>query len=440
MIWVCIGMIVNVPLSFLLIMYPFRSYLRFKAGYCIAVCAVFSLLCVAVFYFFAINNLSFNLIQTFKLTLFFPCLPLVVYFLKIEKSKMMYFFLIIATLMAVVIKIGNHIIANYFEAPSYYNLAVVYITVHLITTPLMLIYINRLVIKTSLVVEAYSKRIWGIIWIIPALLLLTNLNASVRFESLVVVQTSFMAADFISLFGTVVASEVLYWALHIASETSVIREQARMVERQLDMQREQFERITKAAEANKNMRHDLRHHLAVLGQLAEDENAAKIKGYVDELTGHAIATAEKTYCKNYAVNAVAAHYLGQAENEGITVEASFKVPEDTGAVPATDINVILGNFLENALEACRRMERGDRFIRVRSRIDGDTLSIVVTNSFNGVLCEENGVYLSCKEQGERRVGLGLSSVKAICEKHRGLVEYETTTDVWKSSALVHMGE
>jgi len=33
---------------------------------------------------------------------------------------------------------------------------------------------------------------------------------------------------------------------------------------------------------------------------------------------------------------------------------------------------------------------------------------------------------------------GLSSVKAVCEKHRGLVQYEITADVWKSSALVHM--
>ena len=93
------------------------------------------------------------------------------------------------------------------------------------------------------------------------------------------------------------------------------------------------------------------------------------------------------------------------------------------------------------MEACRRMERGDKFIRVHSRINGDALSIVVTNSFDGKWFEgeKNGLYLSRKtEAGEPREGIGLSSVKAVSEKHEGLAQYEITTDVWKSSAIVHM--
>jgi len=350
----------------------------------------------------------------------------------------MYFIFVISIFMAAAIKTGNYIVMRFYEAPRYFDLAVVYIAVHLITFPLMLIYVNRFIKKTIPVVETYSKKVWGIIWVIPALFLLTNLAANIRFDPEAVVQVSFLIANFVSVFGTLVASEVLYRAIQIASETSAIREHARMTEKQLDMQREQYERIMQNERDEKAFRHDLRHHIAVIRQLAEDEKAVKTKGYVDDLAGQAIAAQEKTYCMNYAANAVAAHYLRIAEGEGIAVEAALKVPEDTGSVPAMDICVILGNFLENALEACRRMERGDRFIQVRSRIDGDTLSIVVTNSFNGIWREENGVYLSVKDSEEMREGTGLSSVKALCEKHRGLVHYEIAKDVWKSSALVHM--
>jgi hypothetical protein len=86
------------------------------------------------------------------------------------------------------------------------------------------------------------------------------------------------------------------------------------------------------------------------------------------------------------------------------------------------------------------MEHGGKYIRARSRIDGDTLSIVVTNSFDGSWCEENSVYVSSKkgEGAADREGVGLSSVSAVCAKYRGLVQFEITGDTWKSSALVHL--
>ena len=51
----------------------------------------------------------------------------------------------------------------------------------------------------------------------------------------------------------------------------------------------------------------------------------------------------------------------------------------------------------------------------------------------GELARENASKLQSYIQG-----VGLSSVKAICGKHRGLVQYEIAGDVWKSSALVRV--
>lgn len=213
-------------------------------------------------------------------------------------------------------------------------------------------------------------------------------------------------------------------------------------ESQLGLQREQYARMMQNAEKVKSMRHDLHHHLAVIKQFAETGNVAGLHGYIEEYASNLTHTQEKEYCGNYAVNAITAHYLGMAESEGVDVETYLDIPQDTGSVPAMDLCVVMGNFLENAVEACRRMEHGERFIRARARIAGDTLSVVVQNSFDGQWREDDGVYLSrkTKESTAAREGVGLASVKAVCEKHRGIVLYEITGDVWKSSALVHMEE
>jgi sensor histidine kinase regulating citrate/malate metabolism len=184
-----------------------------------------------------------------------------------------------------------------------------------------------------------------------------------------------------------------------------------------------------------------------------DRETEKAKSYVETLLDAMapLVSGKNIYCDNYAVNAVAAHYLGIAESDSIATDVRLNVPEDTGKVPAMDLCVIMGNFLENALEACRRMKHGDKvnlgaaeredrlggkFIRVRSLVESGTLSLVVENSFDGLWSEEGGVYLSRKTQA--RAGVGLASVRTVCGNHGGLVQFEISENVWTSSAIVEL--
>ncbi len=204
-----------------------------------------------------------------------------------------------------------------------------------------------------------------------------------------------------------------------------------MMEIQLDLQREQYIRFTKSAETEKAVIHDARHHLAAMMDLNQAGEREKLGAYLADLAGAVPSQNEERYCDNFAVNAVAAHYLGQARREGVS---------------AMDLCVIVGNLLENAVEACRHVKTEDKHIRINSRADvhGIDLSIVVENSFDGEWRVEKGVYISRKESAEvsgdqaYREGVGLSSVKAICKKHGGLAEVKVTGSVWKVSALVEM--
>lgn len=209
------------------------------------------------------------------------------------------------------------------------------------------------------------------------------------------------------------------------------------ISRQLDFQRKQYESITQDTQAVKSMRHDLRHHLVALGQLANAADSSGIKQYIESLSSNLSATQYKDYCKNRTVNAIVAHYLALAESEGITTEAKLNIPESIGIVSSMDLCIILGNFLENAIEACRKVENSYKFIRVASRIEEDTISIVVTNSFDGQWSETSGSYLSRKKSWKEK-GIGLSSANAICKKYRGLTTYNINEGVWKACALVHM--
>jgi hypothetical protein len=221
-------------------------------------------------------------------------------------------------------------------------------------------------------------------------------------------------------------------------ENAMLKENIRLTERQIDMQRTQYIRLMENVERAKHVRHDMHHQLATIVQLSDEE---PVKGYVENLLGALPDVTDAIYCENIAVNAVVNHYASLAADKSISVDVRLDIPENIGLVIAIDLCVLIGNLMENAVEACRRMSRGDRFIRVRSRIQAGGLSIVIENSFDGIWNKHDGVYISRKTNnaGTPRNGVGLSSVQAICDKYDGMFKVEVNNQSWKASALLEMG-
>jgi len=349
-------------------------------------------------------------------------------------------FLLSIALMYAPVIVGTGIYAgqNWFRHAAYPLLAtnIVSLAVTAFTLPPLLFMLRRLLGNP----EMEQSVVWRLIWLLPALYFCIYFFTGNPFNA-EYFKSHAVPIIRLTIYATLLLTcYLLERAMRQMSENVTLKEHARAAENQLAMQREQYERMMKNAETVKFMRHDMRHHLNLMGELARGET--KLEEYIQNLSENLHDAQDKLYCANYAVNAVTAHYLGIAESEGVSVEASLEIPEDTGNVPAIDLCVIMGNLLENAVEACRRMTSENRFIRVRALITGDSLSIVVANSFDGMWLEsgKEGVYLSRKtDEGETaREGVGLSSVKAISAKHFGIVECQITGGVWISSALAHM--
>lgn len=221
----------------------------------------------------------------------------------------------------------------------------------------------------------------------------------------------------------------------LAFENAALKETARMTEQLTSLQRRQYEGVAETAKTVNAQRHDLRHQLAVLKGYNSSGDAERLGAYLDELTANIPAPDEKRLCENFAVNAVALHYLTIAERDGIKTSVSLSVPVKTGRVQEIDLCVIVGNLLENAIEACKRQICGERFIELNSSVQSDMLTITLDNSFDGNSAEKNGVFLSSKRGGR---GVGLSSVQAVARKYGGDATFEAKGTVFQSFIYVDM--
>lgn len=115
-------------------------------------------------------------------------------------------------------------------------------------------------------------------------------------------------------------------SLQTAAEKKRLEYQMEAVNRQLALQRMQFQKIAENDALVKAQRHDLRHQLTVLRELYEQNDKEKLGRYLEALTEKLPSGREPALCENYAVNAVASHYADLARQAGAEVSVRLAVP------------------------------------------------------------------------------------------------------------------
>ena len=163
-------------------------------------------------------------------------------------------------------------------------------------------------------------------------------------------------------------------------------------------------------------RHDYHNHIqAMKAYRALDENE-KIDAYLDKLDDDLRNVDKLIRSGNVMVDAILNSKLSLAKSRKISINAKAVVPAAL-AVSEIDLCVILGNLLDNAMEACIKLEdEASRFLRVYVDMKKDHLYISVTNSSGGEAKRTGGKYPSSKGGNH---GLGLYRVDRIIDKYGG---------------------
>ena len=102
----------------------------------------------------------------------------------------------------------------------------------------------------------------------------------------------------------------------------------------------------------------------------------------------------------------------------------------------TEVCIILGNLLENAVEACQRMKSQERFLDVKLSMPSSSILMVqVCNSYEGTVQQmADGSFLSSKRKAQK--GIGLSSVLSITEKYNGIARIEHQKQLFQVSVII----
>jgi sensor histidine kinase YesM len=184
-----------------------------------------------------------------------------------------------------------------------------------------------------------------------------------------------------------------------------------------EMERQSYEKIAK-----RSFLHDLRHHNQLLYKLVEKGEASEALKLISKMLELNEHEGEYVHTGNPAINALFNSHLGYAESQGIKIDVD-EVELPAGAeLDIEDICIIFANSLENAIEACQKVSKAERFIKVVLRYRDDRLVYKITNPTDGNVIEDRtGGFKSTKTvSGEH--GLGIGNIEKAVNKYCGVFD------------------
>lgn len=205
----------------------------------------------------------------------------------------------------------------------------------------------------------------------------------------------------------------------------------KLVEYQTEQSEKHLNEVRSIHKEMRGYKHDFHHHLQALKGQLEAGEVDRALAYIEQLDNQLMNVDTLLKTGNVSLDAILSAKIAQAKAENIAVTVKANVP-DALTISDLELSIIIGNLLDNAIEACRTVT-GERFIRIFISMKGTLLYFSMLNAA-GAKKKKTGSLFATHKDGVH--GFGLRRAEAILEEHGGWVKYNSEDGAFTSEFLV----
>lgn len=220
----------------------------------------------------------------------------------------------------------------------------------------------------------------------------------------------------------------LYEHIMLENEKNMALQRAAAYENEMQI-------INQSTETIRILKHDMKNHILMLGEMYRNDNRDEIEPYLDEML-YKLDNGSIVQSNNFRIDSIINLKFANVDTKDLKLNIEVSVPQVLNISPQ-DLITILGNLLDNAISAVEKTE--EKIINIKITYKMGSLIIIIDNSFDGNLVIENGRFKTTKVPPQYH-GLGLKSVENILEKYDGELEIDYTSNMFLVSVLIPVEE
>lgn len=166
--------------------------------------------------------------------------------------------------------------------------------------------------------------------------------------------------------------------------------------------------------------HNLKHSLYTIDILLKEKNYQQASEYITDYIQNVETQSSNVLTENEFVNAILNIKLSYAK--GLNIKCFCICLSDFNGIDNVDICNLFGNMLDNAIEACSKVENAERRMEIRVVESHFGIIIKVKNSIQDSVLNENPKLRTSKNDKEYH-GYGVMTIKNIAEKYNGFTDF-----------------
>lgn len=206
--------------------------------------------------------------------------------------------------------------------------------------------------------------------------------------------------------------------------------ESEIARKQLELQSKYYVDIVERQEETRSLWHDIKKYIASMEALVDNANKEEAQQCLDSIQTAFSKIANIVDTGNKLVDSILTYGVKKAEEVGVSIKPEIWVDSEIG-FPATDLFVIIGNTLDNAIEACSQIDNEkERIVSVCLHQKNHLLLYEISNPYNEK---------SSKKAGKIH-GYGLKNVSACVEKNNGIISIEKSNSIFRVSIQLNLND
>ena len=211
----------------------------------------------------------------------------------------------------------------------------------------------------------------------------------------------------------------IFYLYHVLLENYIHLRDNDIYKQQTYAYENQLEVIMESQNRIRALRHDMKNHILALQVLVQKNHAEEAASYLDSMEHFMTNPQEYVSTGNDTIDSLLNYKIQRAKDVLNLVETKISIPEQLN-LHSFDLNVVLGNLLDNAIDASRQTE--EKKLKIMMKLDKGILFLNIRNSCQGAADGKHNM-LETTKKDQVNHGIGLKNVRRIIEKYHGDMEF-----------------